>query len=382
MIPPLPVFGWQTFAGARTTQVPSVLDRGAAVFTSSGEAAIGLALECLNVGRGDRVLVPSYHCPTMIAPVVRAGAEPVFFTIDGQGLPDVQSIDDHVAKGARAMLVVHYFGFVQSLATVREFCTGWKIALIEDCAHAFFGAVDGQPAGTWGNYAIASLPKFFPVPEGGCLVLRESALSLKPLRTRSLRANAKMLWNAAEMSAKHYRMPGFDWVIRALASIQPRLRRRSSRVPGGNTGSDSNNTNASGAQPARAEALTSVAGWIFRHAHLARVVERRRENYLALAEAFRSCSRASALRPVLPSHCVPYVFPLRVENADPVYRTLRAARIPVFRWDDRWPTAPTLNDYGEEWSQSVLQLGCHQDISERDRAIMVDVIARALESAR
>ena len=75
------------------------------------------------------------------------------------------------------MLVAHYFGFVRSLAQIRAFCDARGIALVEDCAHAFFGAAADRPVGSWGDLAIASLTKFFPVPAGGCLVSGRRQLS-------------------------------------------------------------------------------------------------------------------------------------------------------------------------------------------------------------
>ncbi|MBK9574239.1 MAG: DegT/DnrJ/EryC1/StrS family aminotransferase [Rhodoferax sp.] len=48
--------------------------------------------------------------------------------------------------------------------------------MIEDCAHCFFGQAGERPIGAWGDFATASLTKFFPVPEGGLL-----ASSSRPL---------------------------------------------------------------------------------------------------------------------------------------------------------------------------------------------------------
>jgi len=79
--PRLPVFGWSAFSGERAAPVPAVLDARYRRFTTSGRAAIEVALRVLGVGPGDKVLVPTYHCPTMIAPVVRSGAEPAFYPI-------------------------------------------------------------------------------------------------------------------------------------------------------------------------------------------------------------------------------------------------------------------------------------------------------------
>src|SRR5262252_9349500 len=82
-LPRLPVLGWRSIR--RRAQLAPIVEVGAdrtVIFASSGRAAIFLGLEALGVGPGDRVLVPTYHCPTMIAPIVRLGAKPLFYPIN------------------------------------------------------------------------------------------------------------------------------------------------------------------------------------------------------------------------------------------------------------------------------------------------------------
>ena len=56
-----------------------------------------------------------------------------------------------------------------------------------------------------------------------------------------------------------------------------------------------------------------------------------------------------------------------VDDADRIYHALKAQALPVFRWDRIWPGTPRLKgDVGPLWSQHVLQLLCHQDLSVAD----------------
>ena len=105
----------------------------------------------------------------MVAPVVCAGLVPSFFAIGPDGLPRLDLINAAQRPAARAIIVAHYFGIVHNLDPVREWCDLHGIALIEDCAHALFGAVDGHPVGRWGDYCTASISKFLPVSEMGLL---------------------------------------------------------------------------------------------------------------------------------------------------------------------------------------------------------------------
>ena len=84
-VPRLPVLDWQGFGLGGIRAVPSIVDGSVHFFTSSGRAAIMLGLESLGVHEGDQVLVPTYHCPTMVAPIIAVGAEPVFYPINDNG---------------------------------------------------------------------------------------------------------------------------------------------------------------------------------------------------------------------------------------------------------------------------------------------------------
>ena len=93
------------------------------------------------------------------------------------------------------------------------------------------------------------------------------------------------------------------------------------------------------------------------------------------------------LFPVLPEQAAPYVFPLWVDDPAPVYQTVRASGIPVFRWDVLWPNMQRhANDTGVTWAEHVFQLGCHQDLDvadlERMAARLAAIVARARRPTR
>jgi hypothetical protein len=57
--------------------------------------------------------------------------------------------------------------------------------LIEDCAHTFDSKLDGKLVGTFGDFAIYSLSKIFPMEEGGIIV--GNTLRLSELETLGLK---------------------------------------------------------------------------------------------------------------------------------------------------------------------------------------------------
>jgi dTDP-4-amino-4,6-dideoxygalactose transaminase len=365
-IPRLPVLGWASFRDGRRAPLPGVGDGGHVLYTTSGRAAIALALRVLGFAPGQRVLVPTYHCPTMIAPVARLQGEPVFFPITAEGAPDLARLAEADLRDVRVMLVAHYFGLPQRMSAVRAFCDARGIALIEDCAHAFFGVSEGRAIGSWGDLAIASLTKFFPVPEGGCLVSRTHAVDALELAPRSLVAQVKSIADAAELGARYRRFPGANALLRAVFGLKevargrpwrPALREESEPTAG--PAADELSDALLGSRP------TQFVRWVAGSAHRARIVELRRRNYRLLAELLSDLPGAAPFSPDLPAEAVPYVFPLRVDHPMERYRALRMAKVPLFRWDQIWPGTPELaGDLGSAWAVEMFQLACHQDLTE------------------
>src|SRR5262245_35415206 len=224
-LPKLPVLGWAAYSGDYDPPFAGVLDAPHCRYTISGRAAISLALHVIGAVPGNKVLVPTYHCPTMIAPIGHSDLQPMFYPVTVEGAPDLTWLGRVDLTGVRAMLAAHYFGLPQPMSAIRAFCDTHGIALIEDCAHAFFGVSDGRPVGTWGDCAIASLTKFFPVPEGGLIVSSTRPLDMLYLTPRSLQDQVKAALDAVEIGVQHDRFPGLNSLLGFLFGVKKWIRR-------------------------------------------------------------------------------------------------------------------------------------------------------------
>ncbi len=378
-IPRLPTLDWDTFAGPKAAATSCVLTHPTTQFTVSGRAAIFLALEMLQVGPDDKVLVPTYHCPTMIAPIVALGAEAIFYPINNAGSPMMDWIKQVDLHNVRAILVAHFFGLPQPIEAIRHWCDQHGVRLIEDCAHALFGVSGERPVGCWGDLAIASLTKFLPVPEGGCLVGNLVPAFLPPLHPPSFKSQIKAAFDIVHAGVNHGRVAGFGWLFsganRLRSVFKPKFAGRpvSRAQP---TDEPPNDGFTIDVVQAHLE-LTAASRWIAQHTPRARIVERRRKNYLFFTQAL---SYVVGMRPLLarlPDQCAPYVFPLWVDQPDPGYAELRRLEFPVSRWNWRWPSTPVIaQDVGATWSHHVLQLACHQDLSPTELQKMVTILKR------
>lgn len=380
--PKLPVLDAVTFSGPMAAQTPCVLDHPGATFTQSGRASILLALESLQIGPGDQVLVPTYHCPTMVAPVVAVGAEPVFYPIDANGAPQLPWLAARHSERTRVLLAAHFFGLPQPMAALRQWCDLHQVALIEDCAHALFGTSGARPVGQWGDLAIASLTKFLPVPEGGCLLRNQGGVAPPNLRVPGVKHQVKSAFDIVHTSVNFGRLALLAPLIRAASGVR-KLFKPAAAAPVPAVAPDAPPADGFSIDVARSHlALPWVCVWMAGHAHRQRIVERRRANYQFFAQALADVPGMRPLLPDLPAQCAPYVFPMWLDDPDPGYAELRRFDYPVSRWDWLWPTTPPIaGDHGKLWSHHVLQLACHQDLTGVELQRMVSKLRQVYASA-
>jgi dTDP-4-amino-4,6-dideoxygalactose transaminase len=158
----------------------------AAAAVSSCTAGLHLALAALDIGPGDEVLVPSMTFVATASCVLYVGATPVFVDIESMHRPLI-SIEDAARKctaRTRAVIVMHYAGYVVDRRTWIEFAQTRGLLLIEDAAHAA-----GAPgAGTIGEVTVFSFygNKNMTTAEGGMILARQESVLERIRQMRAL----------------------------------------------------------------------------------------------------------------------------------------------------------------------------------------------------
>lgn len=372
--PTRPTFGWDNLGGERAAGLPAVDDLPHRRLLTSGRAALFAAMKALGVQPGDGVLAPSYHCPTLVAPLRAAGATVQFYPLGADGLPTLDAVTP--APGTKAIVVAQLFGLPRSLAGVRAWCDAHGIALVEDCAHTFFGQAGERAVGHWGDLATASVTKFFPVPEAGLLASATPLLALA-LQPPGARQQVKAWVDLLERGAEHRRLTGLNTVLGALF----RLKNGPPRPPAASAPPRELSEPQHMAEcdlTRNEQAPTALAQRLFQLPRQ-RIVARRRRHHETLRQRTEGLPGARPLFGALPAQAAPYVMPLWVDDPEPVYAALRAAGCAVFRWDRVWPGVPDFHDdHGARWRTHVLQLLCHQDLDDAMLAHTCSVLQQHL----
>jgi dTDP-4-amino-4,6-dideoxygalactose transaminase len=355
---------------AAAKKIPRISEAGQLHWTQSGRSALRLAFELEGLGEGDAVLLPDYYCPTMVSPVVAQGATPVFYPLS-DGLPDLSWLTNWLANSGggkprkSVLLAVHLFGIPIDFMPLQTLAQQHGISLIEDCAHAFLGSRNDVAVGASGDYAIASLPKFFATTAGGVLRINRTAKTTN-VSSIGFTEELRGAWDLIQASvhAGHWSM------LRPAFAVLYALR--------GGTSNAQQTTRSTDLETLTEEAVREHAmhdpqltltrakdidRFIVRHSRYDRIAAARRRNYELIVGALQDRADLVPLRPALPQGAVPYVVPFLSTQANDDYAALRRIGFPVYRWDRFWPGAAPNRD---DWGRRVLQISCHQNLNARD----------------
>src|SRR5262245_3317846 len=139
-----PRLGWNALNPlARRWPLPAPLGVKPTFHLFWARNALYHGLRLLGLGPGDRVLVPAFHCSSLVEPILSCGASVDFYNIQRDCSPDFGDLETQIVGTTRAILVIHYFGFPGPIQRFRDLCDERGLALIEDCAHVLAGAGDG-----------------------------------------------------------------------------------------------------------------------------------------------------------------------------------------------------------------------------------------------
>lgn len=157
-----------TKLGAASDSVFEYLKEFHPIYTDSGRSALRLLSDRL---RGETILIPDYICASVIH-ALPADCKIIYYPLDRLLRVDWKALKELICRhSARVLYLMHYFGTLQPqdcLARIAGFKETYGLTVIEDMTHALFTARQ-----TVGDYAVASLRKWFPIPDGGVLYSRK-----------------------------------------------------------------------------------------------------------------------------------------------------------------------------------------------------------------
>jgi dTDP-4-amino-4,6-dideoxygalactose transaminase len=122
------------------------------IAVNSATSGLHLALEALDVGPGDEVIVPTYTF-TATAEIVRyLGATPIMVDVDPKTFNMTsKSFEDAITPKTKAVVPVHFAGLACDMDAIIAIAKKNNIKVVEDAAHALPTVYKGNLIGTLGS---------------------------------------------------------------------------------------------------------------------------------------------------------------------------------------------------------------------------------------
>jgi L-glutamine:2-deoxy-scyllo-inosose/3-amino-2,3-dideoxy-scyllo-inosose aminotransferase len=191
---------------------------------ANGTVALQLALEALDIGYGDEVIVPVNTWQATAAACLDVNAVPVLVDIESDTYCiDPAQVEAHITPRTRAIIPVHLYNCTADMARLWEIAERHNLAIIEDCAHSHGTLWEGRGTGSLGDIGCFSLQssKSLNAGEGGFVTTQDDRLRerLYSLRNCGRRRPGAETWEPVQSG--NYRMS--EWQSAVLIGQLERL---------------------------------------------------------------------------------------------------------------------------------------------------------------
>lgn len=175
--------GWISSEGSFVKQlemgVAAYVGRKYGIAVCNGSVALDLAVEVLQLQKGDEVIMPAFTIISCAAALVRKGVKPVL--VDADPITwnmDVTQIEDKITPNTKAIMVVHLYGLPVEMDVVSDIAERYQLFIIEDGAEAHGLEYKGKKCGSFGTISTLSFypNKHITTGEGGMVLTDDEVL--------------------------------------------------------------------------------------------------------------------------------------------------------------------------------------------------------------
>ena len=148
-----------------------------AVASTSGTAAIHIALGALDLNPGDEVITAPITDMGTIIPIISQGAIPVFADVDRTFNMDPASVENRITPRTKAIIAVHLFGNPCDMDGMMAVAKRHNLQVIEDCSQSHWTEYKGRLVGTIGDIGCFSFQqsKHMTTGDGGMTITSNAA---------------------------------------------------------------------------------------------------------------------------------------------------------------------------------------------------------------
>ncbi len=176
---------------------------------ANGTVAIEIALQAAGIGVGDEVIVPGLTFIATLTAVLKVNAIPIVVDVDYETqCIDPKAIERALTDRTRAVIPVHFGGFVCDMDRIMALAARRDLVVIEDAAHAHGAVYRGRKVGTLGHMATFSFQesKTMTAGEGGIVTTNDPELAEGCVMYRSCGRKEGESWYVHYVPAVNYRL--------------------------------------------------------------------------------------------------------------------------------------------------------------------------------
>lgn len=161
--------GWLVLGenGIRFEQLfPKLMGKQFGILTNSGSSSNLIMMSAIaskrlyNLPKGTRVITPIAGFPTTINPIFQVGFTPEFVDIDLDTLNlNLEQVEEKAKQGCRVITFAHVLGNPPNMDRLMDIVKRYDLIFLEDCCDALGSSYNGQPLGSYGEFASCS---FYP----------------------------------------------------------------------------------------------------------------------------------------------------------------------------------------------------------------------------
>ena len=170
-----------------------------AVGVNSGTDAIKLSLKVIGIKPGDEVITAANTFVATVGAICELGAIPVFVDCNDSFCMDVDLVEKKISKKTKAIVPVHFTGYMTDMIKLNKIAKKYKIPIVEDACQSILASINKKNSGTWSDFGAFSLHPLKNInvwSDGGIIVTSNKKYyeHLKLLRNHGLvdRDNVKI----------------------------------------------------------------------------------------------------------------------------------------------------------------------------------------------
>ncbi len=159
------------------------------IAVSNGTAALELAVQALEIGKGDEVILPTFTIISCAMAITKAGAVPVLIDSDLHTWNMCEEeIEKKITPRTKAIVIVHLYGLPVKVDKILALAEKYHLKVIEDAAEMHGQTYKGKPCGSFGDISTFSFypNKHVTTGEGGMLMTDDDQLAERCRLLRNL----------------------------------------------------------------------------------------------------------------------------------------------------------------------------------------------------